>query len=415
MSARLRPMLFTVLMTTLLASTVANAQIDASMDSWPEWVRTGMAEEIRKTKLRQVKMPSETIRAKMPGKPEPAQAIEDGWYFAADIKAGSPLECYIYTSAMDLASLTKLLAENNIAAVAQGVGGAVDMRKVHHIDAGEIAGLPYLALEWMYTVTTETQTMVGFTKVRAAVKGDIALACTHNYLGYRETFAKAFSDFVENAEYEASTPSPYYEEIAHLDFGGFGTGIAYYSLTEDEDGDIRMYATEATIIPVDAATIVTGDGIRITYAKPNGDLISAINVDVENGEISNNLRLQRNEDADWVSSGTLQGKEINAVLDGSLSPASEIRSMAAARALFAGDETSVTTDIWEPSADPTQFLPSTLTRDDAEVERQARVSLGPINYLGQFDEYGNAVSAVIPAGPISIRIERVWYTGIPVR
>jgi hypothetical protein len=415
MSGPIRVPLFPILMTALLAPTAVNAELNATLDNWPEWVQASMADELGKTKLRRVKMPIKTLSVKMPGKPEPAQAIEDGWYFVSDIKAGSPLECYIYTTAMDLASLTSLLAENNIAAVAQGVGGTTGVRNVHYIDAGEVVGLPYLALEWIYTVTTDTQTLVGFTKVRAAVKGDIAFACTHNYLGYRQTFAKAFADFVENAEYEASAPVPYYEEIARLDFNQIGAGTAYLSFTEVEDGNIKMYTAQASIVPVDAATVTVSDSIRITYTKPNGELINSIDVDVENGEISSNVTLQRNDDYDWVSSGTLQGKEISTVLDGSVSPASELRGIMAAHDLFAGDESSVTLNIWEPSADPTRFLQTTYTKDDAETERQAKISLGPLHYVGQFDEFGNIASAVMPMGPMSIIIKRIWSTGIPVR
>ena len=47
----------------------------------------------------------------------------------------------------------------------------------------------------------EDQLMVGFTKVRAATKGEVSLVCAHNYLGYRETFADAFGEFITSAEY----------------------------------------------------------------------------------------------------------------------------------------------------------------------------------------------------------------------
>ena len=411
----MRFLTFIALTAVLLAPASLYAQANGDMQGWPQWVQEGMAKELRKTKLRQVKMPIETISIKLPGKSEPAQAIDDGWYINSDIKAGSPLECYIYTTALDLASLTNILAENNIAAVAQGNGGEVGVRSVHYTDVGVVNGHPYMALEWIYTIVVGTETQIGFTKVRTAVKGDIAFACSHNYLGYRETFAKAFSDFVENAEYEVPSPAPYYEEIATLDFNGVGAGIAYFSLTEDEEGDIKMFASEATILPVDASTIMTGDGVTVTYTSPDGELYNSIDVSVENGEIVSNLYLQRNDDDAWVSGGTMQGKQIETILDGDISPASELRMITAARELFAGDDTSVTLDVWVPSADPTRFLQATFTRDDAEVERQAEVSLGPINYVGQFDEHGNLADAVMALGPVTVTINRVWSAGTPSR
>ncbi len=411
MRDHIRLALLIALTTTLLAPSGTHAQETGPMEDWPDWVKEAMESEVRKVKFRTARMPVDTIGAKMAGKPEPVQAIEDGWYFLSDLKAGSPLECYIYTTALDLASLTNTLAENNIAAVARGAGGEIGVRNIHYTDAGVIDGLPYLALEWIYTVGTGAQTQVGFTKIRAAVKGDIAFACSHNYLGYRETFAKAFSGFIESVEYEIPTPAPYYEEISLLDYRGSGNGVIYVSFTEDEDGDIKIASTEASLIPVDASTLMTSDGITISYATPDGELINSISVAVQNGEIVSNLSLQRNDTGAWVSGGILQGKEIETELDGAIAPASELRLLTTARELFAGSETSVTLDMWVPAADPTRFLQSTLTRDDAEVAGQGKITLGPISYLGHFDENGNMTDAVVSIGPMTIDAERIWSAG----
>ena len=408
-----QPMLLITLLTLLLAAGTATAQSGDLDESWPDWVREGMEKEIRKLKPRRVKMPVASISTMLPGKSEAPQAIEDGWYFISDIEAGSPLECYIYTTSLDLGSLTNLLANNNIAAVAQGSGGTVGVRNIHYADAGVVAGHPYLALEWIYTVVTGEQVQIGFTKVRVAIKGDMAFACTHNYLGYRDTFARAFSGFVENTDYKVAAPAPYYEEVARLDYNGFGAGVIYFSLSEDEEGDIRAFSTETSIMPVDSSTLMTSDGITITYTKPDGELINTLNVSVENGEIVSNLSLRRNEADAWISGGTLQGKEIAIELDGAISPASELRLLTTARDLFAGTETSATLDVWVPSADPTQFLQTTLTRDDSEIKGRANVTLGPMSYDGTFDEYGNMEDAVMSMGPIQINIERVWSKGVP--
>ena len=411
--ARTAPII--VLLAALLTPTQAYAQAKGSLESWPDWVQEGMAKEVRKTKLRDVEMPIDTISAKLPGKPGVAQAIDDGWYLNSDIKAGSLLECYVYTTGLDLASLTNILAENSIAAVIQTNGAEIGPREIYDTDAGVVNGLPYLALEWIYTMSANEQTMVGFTKVRAAVKGDFAFACVHNYLGYRKTFAKAFSDFTENVEYEATTPAPYYEEVAKLDYNDIGAGITYFSFTEDSEGHIKTYTTEASIMPVSASTIMTSDSIIISYTSLDGELINSRSIGVQNGELISNLSLMRNEDGDWVSGGTLQGKEITSVLDGTVSPTSELRMITTARDLFAGDETAVTLDAWVPTVDPTSFLQTIFTRDDAEVAGQANVSMGPINYVGQFDEYGSLTTAAMTVGPMTINIERLWSRGVPAK
>lgn len=404
----LPPLLLITLIALLLASPVTRAQHDP-LSGWPDWVRDSMQAESRRMKFRAVATPDDALRSKLPGKPADPEAFDGGWYFASDIKAQSPLECYIFTGSMDLASLANLMAETNIETITDTHGPLVT-RQIFHTGSGEVAGMPYLALEWLYTVKSETQNMVAFTKVRAATKGEVSIACAHNYLGYRDTFARAFAEFVSNAEYADDTPAPYFEEIAQIDVTGLGTGVAYNSYTIDEDGDIKMYAVESSLMATDPATLITSDSYSITYSTPNGQLINAIDISLENGEITSDLRLELNDDDLWVSSGTLQGKTFEAVLDGARSPTSELQQIDMARELFSGDETTKTAHLWIPGIDPSRLLESTMTRD-ATAEQQAIMTMGPMTATGRFDDEGLLEESDMTIGPVTINLRRIWTNG----
>ncbi|NNL62476.1 MAG: hypothetical protein HKO69_01570 [Woeseiaceae bacterium] len=402
------PLITLILAGILLATTAARAEYLAAIDDWPEWVREGMAKE-KRLKFRAVTTPDDSFSSRMPGKPR-IEAIENGWYFLTDMRAGSPLECHYYTTSRDLGTLTDLLTEANIEAVVKN-GGTLGERQLFQTGAGEVAGMPYISLEWIYTIQQDGQTLVGFTKVRAATKGEAAFACAHNYLGYRETFAGAFAEFVTGANFEDASPQPFYEEIARLDMNGIGSGITHVSYTTDEEGYIRAQTVEAAVMPVDASTVVASDSYTISFSTPGGELLNAYDISVEDGELTANMRLQRNEQGDWVSSGMLQGKDLEYEIDGALQPHSELQQIAMARELFAGETTSLDGLAWLPTADPTKFLEATMTRDDAEVERQARVTIGPLSFTGRFDVDGNLSDAAMNVGPASIRIERIWFRG----
>lgn len=411
MPAGIRLVLLIACATVALSTKNVQAEYTRGTEGWPEWVTESMANEARKPKLRKVKLPDDTLSTQIPGEPDEPQAIDSGWYFPSDIKAESPLECYIYTTDLDMSSLTNYLAETNIEAIGDTYG-TVDNRTIYHVDAGATHGYPYMALEWLYTVTGETQTLVAFTKVRVAVKGNIALACTHNAIGYRETFATAFEGFVASTEYPGPDNPPYYEEIATMDINGMGFGVVYTSFSLDEDGDTKEHVVESTLLPMAASSLMFTDSVSYSYSTPDHELISARHVDVENGEITNNLTLQRNEDGDWVSSGTLQGdKPFEKIIDGAQTPGSDLGMITMTRELFAGEEQSITTKMWIPTADPTRFLDASLTRDDAEIERQGTVSLGPINVSGSFDESGNMTDGKMSFGPLTVDIKRVWSNG----
>ncbi len=387
------------------------AEYTRGTEGWPDWVTESMANEARKLKLRKVKLPDDTLSTRIPGKPDKPEAMEDGWYFTSDIKAESPLECYIYMADLDMSWLANFLAETNIEAIGEAYG-TVDNRTIYHVDAGATSSYPYMALEWIYTVTGETQTLVAFTKVRVAAKSGIALACTHNSIGYRETFATAFEDFVASTEYQDSAIPPYYEEIATMDINGLGFGVVYTSYTLDEDGDTEESAIESSLIPRAESSLMYSDSASYSYSTPDYELISARQVDVENGEITNDLTLQRNNDGDWLCSGSLQGgKPLETIIDGSQTPSSNRGMIAMARDLFDGDERSATVQVWIPTADPTRFLDATLTRDDAETERQGTIGIGPINLSGGFDESGNMIEAQMSVGPVTVDIRRVWSNG----
>ena len=403
-----------ILCAVLLSTSTVYADQGVSMDDWPAWARKAMNAEMKRIKYRTVATPDGSVRSKLPGKPATPEPMGDDWYFSSDIKAESPLECYLFTSSRDLATLTDVIAEANIEAVA-GSHDNVGNRQVFHTEAGAVAGLPYLALEWLYTVERDAEVLVGFTKVRAATKGEKAFVCAHNYLGYRETLANAFAEFVTSAEVADDTPEPFYEEIARLDMNGVGTGVAYASYTIDADGDIRLYMAESSLLPVDAATVTTSDSYTISFSAPDGELLSAYEISVENGEIASNMALSRNDDGNWTSSGSLQGKELAYEIDGALQPTSEWQQLAMARNLFAGDDTSVSALIWIPGVDPTQLLQASMTRDDAEVERQAIMTVGPLSYVGRFDESGNLHTANMSVGPVRIDIERIWSRGSLLR
>ncbi len=392
---------------------VAGAQVapQPSLDGWPDWFQDAMSEELRRMKLRNVKFPVEGIAAKLPGKPADAQQIEDGWYLYSDIKAGSPLECYVMTTATDIATMANNIAEINIDSVMANNNATPGDRNAYYVDAGEVHGYPFLALEWVYQVKTDAGVQMGMTKVRVASKNDLTYACAHNYLGYRESFATAFAEFVANVEVPSTSAKPYYEEIAVMNLNDIGYSVIYTSFTNDEEGDTREYSVNASIVPVDKGTIMFSDSITITWSRPDRTTINSISVDTENGEITTQLDLQRDENGDWVSSGTFQGKELSSTIDGALQPASSRAVFALTRELFAGDAPSADMQLWIPAADPTTFVGSSIVRTGDADARTGDLIMGPIRMSGTFDEYGNIESGSMAMGPAQARIERIWSAG----
>ncbi len=384
-----------------------------SIDDWPEWIQKIMVKEAgkRTMKPKTVATPDDALTFTMPGKPDAPVEIDGGWYFASDIKAEVPFECYVFTDEMDLASLLTTVADINIESNAENNdNGKVGNKSVFFHDAGAIDDVPYLALEWSYTIGEAPNMLVGFTKVRAAIDGEIAVACSHNYLGWRDTFEKAFEMFVRSADYERRSPEPYYAEIITSALGEQNIGVTWGSYTLDADGDTEIRLYDSSLIPVDAGTLQTGDTSTLQFSTPDGYVINEYVASVENGELMTQLELGYRDES-WVVSGTVQGKELDIVLDSQQPLLSSLGQQRAARDLFAGDDDETSFELWLPEADPSRILSASIARNDADVARQAMLKLGPLEMLAIIDDIGSVESATMQVGPAELSMQRVYVTG----
>lgn len=405
-----RLQLTALLTATLLAFIATTAQ--AQQDDWPDWLNKAMSKETKRLKYKEVSTDDKKYSFRLAGKPGDSGAFEGGYYWESDIKGEAVLECYIFTEPSDLAALASNLTELGIESQSEANGGGpVANRNVIHLDAGAINGAPFLAIEWLYTMGEAPNTLVGYSKVRAARNGDIIQACAHNFTGYRDTFAKAFEEFVKSAQQPASDMPAYYEEVALMRLGEQNIGVARSAYRMDDEGDTQIVTHTASIMPVAPGVVSSDDATTTSWSTADGLLINSYSASAQNGELGHDLQLRRDDEDNWQVSGEMQGKPITATMDGALQPQSEIGQMQTAAALFAGEQQQTTFLAWLPDADPTKMLEGSITRDDAEVANQGTLTLGPLSLSARFDESGSMSSADISIGAAVMTLERIWKNG----
>ncbi|MFZ9052410.1 MAG: hypothetical protein ACO22K_05305 [Woeseiaceae bacterium] len=399
-----------LLFVTMLHAAASGAQ---QTDGWPDWLIKAMAREANNLEPTAVSAANGRYRFQLAGKATAAVAVNNGWSFESDIGAEMPLECHIVTGETDLAELVANLAEAGIAARAEAIGGPVDNRSIHSVDAGAIAGAPFLALEWIYTIGKAPNALLGFTKVRAATNGGIVQACSHNLVGYRETFSNAFAEFVRTAQLPKDRTPPYYEEIAVHSLGDQRVGVTLARFSLDEIGNSRINTTLSSLVPVAADKISYEDSSTISSSTPEGLLIDARTSNSQSGELLTDLQLSRKDNNDWVVRGTYRGTIIDTVINGSARPLSEVGQILTTRELFSGDAAEVSFPVWLADADPTRVAEGKILRDDARVPGQGTLILGPMTFTARFDEFGAITQAEMQAEAATISIERVWSRGTP--
>lgn len=389
----------------------AAEQVPSGTD-WPGWLQEAMNQEAGKLpRKRKVSVGDGMFTAKLAGKPTKPEEMEGGWYFSSNFGAPAPMECWVFADTVDPASMAANVADGVIQASAT-VNGPVGQRNVFFVDAGAYDQSPYLALEWMYSVGEAPEAKAGLAKVRVATVDSTTVACAHNYVGYRQTFAKVFERFVRSAEV-ASDAREYYEEIVVQTIGDQPVGVAHATFTHDDDGDTQILVVESSLIPVDNSTLHVSDTWRSSFSRPDGSLINQVVAKSENGALTMNLELGFTGEGSWLVSGTVQGKEISYEIDGAVQPMSELGQMLVVNELLSSSERSqASMDVWVPDADPSRFLPAGVVLDAQQGESgHGTLTIGPMAIAARFDHTGSLLNGSMQAGAAELRMERVWAAG----
>ena len=388
----------------------------ASMDGWPDWLVEAMGREATGIKDQPVELDTRGFSTILPGTSlsEP-EFVDIGWYVTAGVGTETPMECWVFTSPIDAATSVNNFADLSMETLAQNYGGLAD-NFLHYIDSGAIGNAPYLALEKVYTMGPEGERVIGFVKVRIASLDGLHLGCIHNEVGFRETFARGFEKFVRNASFEPQAEQPFLREIMRQSVDGQPIGYIEVTYAIDEDGDYVVTTRDSTLSPVDSSTISASDGVAIGIWSPEGDLILERSVMSSGGELSMNLDLVPGEAGIYKVTGQMQGKNIELDIESDVAPMSDIELLLETQRLMADpDRNSLTAVAWEPSADPTRFLPGTLTLDSKEgPDVRGTLTMGPMSMSVRLDEFGSMHFASISIGASTMQMERVHMSGKPI-
>lgn len=393
---------------------VAPVASAAEVAEQPGWFKEAMAREKKVRRTSKLKLPNDILSGRMPGKFEDKPVKADGsWYFSSNIGTEAPFECAFFEEPLDVAYATDLLANNVIESMTEAVG-PLQAKELVAASVDHVEGLPVLSLEWIYSVGPEDSAQVGLAKVRSTPIGDTTLLCSHNELGYRSTFERAFETLVASAKGVEPEPA-YYEALYIQSVNDQPIGFVQTTFKQDADGDTQAVVVDASLIPVDSQTLSTSDSTSVDYSTPQGELINALSSSSENGELVVNLELRPVEaegaEQRWSVTGEFQGKPLDMTIDSAVAPISELGNVLATADLQRStDRNSVTMTAWLPDVDPTSFLPVDLTLNESDRSK-GQMEMSGIDMQMTLDRSGNVVDGVGDMGPARFAMKRVWERG----
>ena len=386
-----------------------------SMEDWPAWLVEAMARESTAHAATPVSIPDRSLSTEIHGEDiQDLQPQDMGWYLTSAIDAVTPVECWIFTSPVDRAATVRNITQLNVNASAK-LNGEVINRDVFSLDSGMIGRSPYLALETLFSMGSEDKTVVGFVKVRLAGRDGIQFACSHNQVGFRQTFARVFEHFVNSATFEASATQPFLRQVHRQSLDGLAIGIIESTYAVDADGDFALTSKESNLIPQNGADVNSTDNYDYAFWKPDGALINQVHVSSENGQQVTNLNLQSAEKSMYKLSGNYQGQEVELVFEDRDGPLSDIELMLETQRMIADPaRDSMSAKVWRATIDPTRFIETSMTFvPGGRDELRAVASVGPINLSVQLDEFGQMKSALSIIESIKVLVERIYREGQP--
>jgi hypothetical protein len=378
----------------------------------PPWLKEARAREAAPQKERPLAAKG-AFRAKAGAAVQTAPHREgEVWAFSLGIGTEAPIDCFAHDSELDLAASLVAFSDSTFDAISERFG-EIGLRRIESVDAGALAGGPFLAVDWLYQVGKGAESRIGQVKHLAVSKQGHTLYCQHNEVGYEATFRKVVEGLARSMVYDKVPPKPYYEEISVFSIHDMRVGVQHTALALDADGDTRIDLRSYTLIPVDAATFQSSDDYDVEFVRRDGTLINQAHAESVNGELQTHLQLDPTEEG-WKVHGTFQTKPIEAVLDAAqlgswLGEVLSVRREIAKKGV--GGE--VVLARWVPEADPTQTLEERISI----VERVAGDRFRTLMRMAEIeaevvaDRSGSASSGAVDLGHIQMRFERVFAHG----
>ena len=384
-----------------------------SMSDFPPWLVEAMQREGERMAPKPIALPERNFAAHLPGVSiSGIQKIDRGWYFTADMDTATPMECWVFTSPVDMAASLRNITELNIDATTKVHGDLVD-RAIFHLDSGVIDDAPYIAIETLFAMEAPDEPRTGFVKARIARRDDVHIACSHNQIGFRQTFAENFAQFVESAKFELRALQPFYRQVYRQSIDGVGIGIIENLMAIDGDGDLALIARYSTLVPQSPDMQVANDSFEYGFWTTEFELINQREIGSTNGTVTYNLNLQPGSENRYRVVGTTGEQEIDFEIEDEVGPMSGYERMLEIQRLIRDPgRTSLTTRMWRVEIDPNRMIETTVSFNAEGKERlMATMTNGSESVPVQLDRFGNIVTMQYDVELGSYAIERIYDEG----
>ncbi|HYO52361.1 hypothetical protein [Archangium sp.] len=405
---RLRTTLLLGLLTGC-ATTASSSRTEAPADTpspRPD-LKALASRELEPLSRHQVSAPDGSFTAEVEAAGAPTFQQQQGvLVLSVPLGTRGPMTCFVSSEPLD--------AGGAIYRMVQMAGQRTDLQLVRTTDVRLIGDSPAVYAEAQYLVDMPRGKAAGQVKMMVHTDDQVPLVCTHDELGYSESFKRITSGLAGSLESAAGKqPDPRYFEFNVIRVQGHPVGFEK-RVMRDAAGGSRLTEVESSLfLPRSQKELVARDTVSTELADKDGKLVARDHARATNGELDLQMSLEQVKGREYHYEGKHDGKDLNGTftapqdLDTEPGAARLVRER-----LLSGKDKALTLHLYIPSADPVAPVRQVL-RQQAAGSRELKLEMGSLEGTLTMDAQGMVEKAVVPMGGLEMVQERVSVRGAP--
>jgi hypothetical protein len=328
---------------------------------------------------------------------------DDDDVIAIPLGTREPLGCRLIRQRVD--------AGRSLWLTAQALLKQFEVKAIEVTDVVVAGGSPLVFLELVYA--PHGADSIGLLKAAVLVHDGHSLLCQHDELGYRESFRRIVRGLSSSLR-EAGRPASRYVAIAVSTLNGRKVGFSERVVRDREGGGLVIDSIEAVLLAAGPNKLLAEDRRVVEVAAADGVLDEQHFVQTKNGQVVSQVDLTRKEKFHYAYSGAQGGKSIEGRFDTpSGIPSILLVARLLATEVLSGHAKALAVPQYRAAAHPEG--PVTLTFRKSAVGKRAVESDEPGGSKATLllDEAGLVEKLTMPAGKLTLAVERVYTHGKP--
>ncbi len=423
---RLRTTLLLGLLTGC-ATPASSTRTDAPASAAPEAARTGTeapsaqapvstprpdlkalaARELEPLSRQQVSAPDGSFTAEVEAAGTPTFQQQQGvLVLSVPLGTRDPMSCFVYSEPLDAGgALYRLI---------QMAGQRTDLQQVRITDVRLVGDSPAVYAEAQYLVDTPRGKAAGQAKMMVHTDDRVPLVCTHDELGYSESFKRISSGLAGSFQSAAGKqPAPRYFEFNLLRVQGHPVGFEKRVMREAAGGSRLTEVESSLFLPRSPKELLVRDTVSTELSDKDGKLVARDYARASNGELDIQMSLEQVKGREYHYEGKHGGKELNGTFTAPGDLATEPGTARLLRErLLPGRDKELTLHLYSPAADPVAPVRQVL-RQESAGSREVKLEMGSLQGTLTVDARGMVEKAVVPMGGLDMVQERVSVRGAP--